>query len=143
MRISLMASEGGEHGESFSEYIAHHLHNLATGQQMALFDIRVLHLDTIFFALLCAVVVLVPLRMAAKRATAGVPGKLQAAVELLVEMIEENAKGMVNGKLTYIAPLALTVFCWVFMMNAIDLLPVDALPRIGEALGLPYLRPLP
>ena len=56
------------------------------------------------------------------------PGKFQSAVEMLVEMVDEQAKTLVNGKLTYIAPLALTVFAWVALMNAIDLLPVDCCP---------------
>ena len=140
-----MASEsGGEHGETLSSYISHHLTHLATGKQTQMIDMSVLHLDTTIVALLCAALVLFTLRMAAKRATAGVPGKFQLAVEMLVEMVEDQAKGMVNGKLTYIAPLALTVFCWVAVMNAIDLLPVDLLPWAADrAADITYLRPLP
>ena len=141
--IKVMASEGApEHG-GMSEYISHHLHYLATRQQHSLFDISVVHLDTTFFALLTAAIVLIVLRRAAARATSGVPGKFQLAVEMLVEMVNDQAKSMVDGKLTYIAPLALTVFCWVVLMNAIDLLPVDWLPSAARAVGVPYLRPLP
>ena len=86
---------------------------------------------------------LVLLRIAASRATPGVPGKFQTAVEMLVEMVEEQAKAMVHGSLKYIAPLALTVFVWVAVMNAIDLLPVDWFPTAAKKLGVPYLRPLP
>lgn len=143
MRIALMASEsGGDHG-GFSGYIDHHLQHLASGEQAGLFDLSVVHLDTLFFALLCAAIMLLMLRSAAKRATAGVPGKFQMAVEMLVEMINEQAHAMVQGKLTYIAPLALMVFVWVTLMNAIDLLPVDWFPRAAEQLGVEYLRPLP
>jgi F-type H+-transporting ATPase subunit a len=143
MRVTLMASEsGGDHG-GLSGYISHHLHYLSNKEQHSMFDLSVVHLDTLFFSLLCAAVVLVLLRIAAARATAGVPGKFQAAVEMLVEMVEEQAKTMVNGSLTYIAPLALTVFCWVAVMNAVDLLPVDWLPAAGRAVGVEYLRPLP
>src|SRR5690348_6424484 len=124
MRIALMASESGADHGGLSEYISHHLHHLDSRPPSGMFDFHVVHLDTIVFALLCAAVVIFTLRSAAKRATAGVPGKFQLAVEMLVEMVEEQAKTMVNGKLTYIAPLALTVFCWVMVMNAIDLLPV-------------------
>ena len=82
--------------------------------------------------------------LAARRATAGVPGKFQSAVEMLVEMVDEQAKTLVKGKLTYIAPLALTVFAWVTLMNAIDLLPVDWLPSAAhKVVGVEYLRPLP
>jgi F-type H+-transporting ATPase subunit a len=142
MRLGLMALEsGGEHG--FSEYIAHHLQHLASKKQTALFDASIYHWDTLFFALLCAALALLFLRKAAKRATSGVPGKFQCAVEMLVEMVNEQARAMVHGKLTYIAPLALTVFVWVAFMNALDLLPVDWLPSIAAAADIHYLRPLP
>lgn len=137
-----MASEGSEHG-GMAGYISHHLKHLATGEQSALFDPNVLHLDTIFFSVLSGVVVLFALRLAARHATAGVPGRFQAFVEMLVEFVNEQAKGMVHGKLTFIAPLALTVFLWVAFMNAIDLLPVDWLPWVAHnVVGVEYLRPL-
>lgn len=143
MQVTLMASEsGGDHG-GLSGYISHHLHHLASAKQSSLFDPSVVHWDTLFFSLFCAAVVLVLLRIAASRATAGVPGKFQSAVEMLVEMVDEQAKTLVKGRLTYIAPLALTVFAWVALMNAIDLLPVDLLPIGAKAVGVEYLRPLP
>ena len=145
MRMTLMASEsGGDHGGGLSGYIAHHLTHLASDKQSGLFDISVVHWDTLFFSLLCAAVILLVFGLAARRATAGVPGKFQSAVEMLVEMVDEQAKTLVKGKLTYIAPLALTVFAWVTLMNAIDLLPVDWLPTAAhKAVGVEYLRPLP
>ena len=113
-------------------------------EQHSLFDFSVVHWDTLFFSLLCAAITLLLLRLAARRATPGVPGKFQCAVEMLVEMVDEQAKTLVHGKLTYIAPLALTVFVWVALMNAIDLLPVDLLPWIAHnTVGVDYLRPLP
>lgn len=143
MQVTLMASEsGGDHG-GLSGYISHHLHHLSNKEQHSMFDLSVIHWDTLFFSLLCAAVVLLLLRVAAARATAGVPGKFQTAVEMLVEMVEEQAKTMVDGSLKYIAPLALTVFCWVAVMNAVDLLPVDWFPTAGRKLGVEYLRPLP
>ena len=121
-----MASEaGGEHGGGLAEYISHHLHHLASDEPKGLFDFSVLHLDTLFFSVLCGVVFLVPFFLAARKATPGVPGRFQAFVEMLVEFVEEQAKGMVHGNLRFIAPLALTVFAWVTLMNAIDLIPVD------------------
>ena len=109
MRMTLMASEsGGDHGGGgLSGYIAHHLTHLASDKQSGLFDISVVHWDTLFFSLLCAAIVLLAFGLAARRATAGVPGKFQSAVEMLVEMVDEQAKTLVKGKLTYIAPLAL------------------------------------
>jgi F-type H+-transporting ATPase subunit a len=148
MQVTLMASEsGGDHGgEGLSGYISHHLQHLKSKEQHSMFDFSVVHWDTLFFSLLCAAIVLILLRVAAARATPGVPGKFQTAVEMLVEMVEEQAKAMVHGSLKYIAPLALTVFCWVAFMNAIDLLPVDWLPSFAKWAShgrIEYLRPLP
>jgi F-type H+-transporting ATPase subunit a len=144
MRIGLMASEGGgTGGQSFPEYLGHHLKNLTNKPQEGSFDLSVIHYDTVFFSILAGVIVIFLLLRAAKRATPGVPGKFQTAVEMLVEFVHGEAKSMIHGKLDYIAPLALTVFCWVAMMNAIDLIPVDWFPWIAEKAGFHYLRPLP
>ncbi len=138
-----MVSESGEPG-GLSGYISHHLQNFATGKQQALFDPNVLHLDTLFFSLVCGALTILLFRIAARRATPGVPGRFQAFVEMLVEFVEEQAKGMVHGKLDFIAPLALTVFVWVALMNAIDLFPVDLFPWIAHnVFHIDYLRPLP
>lgn len=126
-----------------SEYIAHHLHHLASSQQHGLFDPSVIHLDTLFFSLLTAFFILFGLWLVARRVTSAVPGRLQAFVEMLVELVDDQAKALVTGDRRYAAPLALTVFCWVTLMNAIDLIPVDAFPRVGAAIGLSRLRPLP
>jgi F-type H+-transporting ATPase subunit a len=138
-----MASEASGEPGGLAEYISHHLHFLATHHQEGLFDLHVLHLDTIFFSILCGLLVLIPFFFAARNATPGVPGRFQAFVEMLVEFVEEQAKGMVHGNLKFIAPLALTVFAWVTMMNAVDLVPVDFFPWIAKSLGFDYLRPLP
>src|SRR5262245_43213372 len=144
MRMMLMASEsGGDHGEGMSGYISHHLHHLASKPQHSLIDFSVVHKDTLFFSLLCAAITLLLLRLAARKATPGVPGKFQCAVEMLVEYVDEQARTLVHGNLKYIAPLALTVFVWVAFMNAIDLLPVDLLPWVAHQFGINYLRPLP
>ncbi len=142
MRMATMTNEGGEAPESLSGYISHHLRHFSNHEPKALFDFSVVHLDTVFFALLCAAIVLIPLRIAASHATAGVPGKFQLAVEILIDWVNDQAKSLVNGKLDYIAPLALTIFMWVVMMNAIDLLPVDWLPWLGHQVGADHLRPL-
>src|SRR5688500_11399627 len=110
----MAASEGGGgHGSTFPEYIAHHLQNITNKKQEGIFDLSVVHLDTIFFSLFSAAIVLFILRRAAKRATPGVPGKFQTAIEMLVEFVNGEAKSMIHGNSRYIAPLALTVFCWV------------------------------
>jgi F-type H+-transporting ATPase subunit a len=137
-----MASEGGDKG-GLTAYIDHHLHHLSNRDQHGLLDFSVVHLDTLFFSVLCGFLVLVVLWLAARKATSGVPGRFQTAVEMLVDMANEQANALVRGNLTFIAPLALTVFCWVVLMNAIDLLPVDLLPVVGKWFHVDYLRPLP
>jgi F-type H+-transporting ATPase subunit a len=137
-----MASEGGDKG-GLTGYIDHHLHHNANREQHGLLDFSVVHWDTVFFSLLCGFIVIFLLWLAARKATAAVPGRFQAAVEMLVDMVNEQANALVRGNLTFIAPLALTVFCWVALMNAIDLLPVDLLPWIGKGLHIDHLRPLP
>jgi len=127
-----------------TEYIVHHLTHAATAKQTFIVDFTVVNLDTVFFSVLMLVTALLVLRAAAKRATAGVPGRFQAFVEMVVELVEEQSKSIVHGDRTFVAPLALTVFVWIALMNAIDLIPVDLFPWIAHNLfHIEYLRPLP
>ena len=126
-----------------SEYIKHHLTHLASGDQTSLLDFSIIRLDTLTFSIVCGLIVILLLRAAAKKATSGVPGRFQAGVEMLVELVEEQSSSIVHGNRTFIAPLALTVFCWVVVMNAIDLLPVDLFPRLAHMVGIEHMRPLP
>jgi F-type H+-transporting ATPase subunit a len=129
---------------SATEYIVHHLTHLSTVKQKSVVDFSVINVDTVIFSILCLLGTLLLLRAAAKRASAGVPGRFQAFVEMLVEMVEEQSKSIVHGDRTFIAPLALTVFVWILIMNAVDLIPVDLLPWIAHnVLHIEYLRPLP
>jgi len=139
-----MAAEG--HAPTAGEYIIHHLTHLQNHKQKSVVDFSVVNYDSIFWAALLGVVGCFFLWRAASRATSGVPGRFQAAVELLVEMVDSQAKGIVHSAQSrkLVAPLALTVFVWIFLMNAMDLLPVDLLPLIGEkGAHLPYLRVVP
>jgi F-type H+-transporting ATPase subunit a len=90
------------------------------------------NLDTLFFSIGLGIVTLLMLIKAASKATSGVPGRFQAAVEILVEMVADQAKGIVHSAESrkFVAPVALTVFFWIFLMNSMDFLPVDLLPRI-------------
>ena len=126
-----------------TEYIVHHLTHLSSAKQKVIIDFSIVNYDTVFFSALILGVTLWILRSAAKGATSGVPGKFQAFVEMLVELVEEQSKSIVHGDRTFIAPLALTVFVWILLMNAIDLVPVDLLPWIAGLFGIHYLRPLP
>ncbi|MBU3724555.1 MAG: F0F1 ATP synthase subunit A [Burkholderiaceae bacterium] len=121
-----------------SEYIIHHLgHLTTTGKPQAqIIDFSVMNLDTLFWSVSMGLLVILVLAAVARKATSGVPGRLQAAVEIVVEMVEEQSKSIVHGNRQFIAPLALTVFLWVVMMNALDFLPVDLPHTIFALLGL-------
>ena len=143
-----MAAQG--QGPTAGEYIVHHLQHLQNEKQSAVVDFSVVNFDSAFYATLLGVLACFFLWKAASRATAGVPGRFQAFVELLVEMVDTQAKGIVHNATSrkLVAPLALTVFVWIFLMNAMDLLPVDLLPAIwhvaGPAMGAPdYMRVVP
>jgi F-type H+-transporting ATPase subunit a len=138
-----MAAEGN--APTAGEYIVHHLQHLQNQKQTSLVDFSVFNLDSIFYAVLLGVLGCFFLWRAARKATPGVPGRFQAAVEILVEMVDSQAKGIVHNAKSrkFVAPLALVVFIWIFLMNAMDLLPVDLLPRIGELFGIHYMRVVP
>lgn len=127
-----MAAVG--HVPTAGEYIVHHLQHLQNHKQKAVVDFSVVNLDSVFWATLLGIVTCFFLWRAASKATSGVPGRFQAAVEFLVEMVDSQAKGIVHNATSrkLVAPLALTVFIWIFVMNAMDLLPVDLIPYIVE-----------
>ncbi|MCM2288148.1 MAG: F0F1 ATP synthase subunit A [Sulfuritalea sp.] len=125
-----------EHAPNASEYIVHHLTHLNSlgHKQAALVDWTVFHLDSLFWSISLGLLAVLILARAAAKATSGVPGRFQAAVEILIEMVESQSKSIVHGDRSFIAPLALTVFVWIFFMNAMDLLPVDLLPNIWASI---------
>ena len=148
-----MAAEGHESALSAGDYIKHHLHHLQNGEQVGPVDFSIINFDSLFFSITLGIVVCLVLWLAARKATSGVPGRFQAAVEFLVEYVDSQAKGIVHnaGSRKFVGPLALTVFVWIFMMNAMDLLPVDILPAIwgmlftaaGHDASHAYLRVVP
>jgi len=119
-----------------SEYVVHHLTHLnTTGHaQKNIIDWSVINLDSMFYSISIGLLTVFLLWLAARKATSGVPGRFQGFVELMVEMVADQAKGIIHSAESrkFVAPLALTVFVWIFLMNAMDLLPVDLLPRIWE-----------
>lgn len=123
---------------SSAGYITHHLTYLSSGDSFWSANI-----DTLFFTVLSGVLFLWVFRKVAKSATTGVPGKLQCAVEIVVDWIHGIVRENFHGSTKVVAPLALTIFCWVFVMNSIDLIPVDILPQIASLLGIHYLRAVP
>ncbi len=137
-------------GPTPGEYIRHHLVHLTNKKQESIIDFSVINIDSVVVNVILGALVCWVLWLAARKATSGVPGRFQAAVELLVEMVDSQAKAVIHNATSrkLVAPMALTVFCWIFMMNFMDLLPVDLLPAMwhvaGPAMGYPdYLRVVP
>jgi F-type H+-transporting ATPase subunit a len=126
------------HAQTPTEYIVHHLTNLTYGQ-----GFWTLNVDTLFFSILLGLIFFWIFRRVAVRAVSGVPGGLQNFVEIMVEFADRQVKDTFHGKSDLIAPLALTIFCWVFLWNFMDLIPVDLLPAGAGFLGVPYLRVVP
>ena len=145
-----MTSEGGHGPKTSGEYIQHHLQNLqvckvddewvwnhCAGNPMAI------NVDSMFWSVLLGVVFIWTFRSAAKKSSAGTPGKFQAFVEIIVDFIDSSVKDTYHGKSKLIAPLALTIFMWVFLMNLMDLIPVDWIPGLAGAVGIPYMKVVP
>ena len=145
-----MASEGG--ARTSGEYISHHLQNLqvcrsedgqwvwnqCTGNPVAI------NVDSMFWSIFLGLIFVWLFSRAAKAASTGTPGKLQAAVELIIDFIDSSVKDTFHGSSKLIAPLALTIFVWVFFMNLMDLVPVDWIPYVAENyLHIPYMKVVP
>jgi len=124
--------------ESVADYIGHHLTNWHTGEGFWNF-----HVDSIAYAVVLAFVFCGSFYFAARTVTSGVPGRWQNFVEILVEFVDTQVNDSYQGSSKLIAPLALTIFCWVFLMNFMDLVPVDLLPALGTAAGITYMKVVP
>jgi F-type H+-transporting ATPase subunit a len=131
-----MAAENmaGAQGPTAGEYIVHHLTHLQNQKPRNVVDFSVFNFDSLVVGTLVGILACWLLWLGARKATAGVPGRFQAAVEILLEMVDSQAKGIVHNAKSrkLVGPLALTVFIWIFLLNAMDLLPVDLLPWIWE-----------
>jgi F-type H+-transporting ATPase subunit a len=146
-----MAAEGGHGAGDSGAYIQHHLQNLqvckadsgewvwnnCTGNFWAM------NVDSMFWSVLLGLVFVFVFRGAAKKTSTDKPGKMQAFVEIVVEMVNGSVKDTFQGKSRLIAPLALTIFVWVFLMNLMDLIPVDWIPLAAGAVGIPYMKVVP
>jgi len=139
-----------------SEYIKHHLTNLTFGQhadgswgiahsaaEASEMGFWAIHLDTMFWSLLLGGLFLFYFKKAADAATAGIPGGLQNFCEWIVEFIDESVRGSFSGKNDLVAPLALTIFVWIFLQNLMDLVPVDLIPLITGWLGIHFMKVVP
>lgn len=151
-----------------SEYIQHHLQNLTYGQLPAGYErtdgsvlseaswtlattaqeasdmgFWAVHVDSLGWSVVLGALFLFLFRIAAKRATSDNPGGLQNFVEVMIEFVDQSVKETFHGRNKVIAPLALTIFCWVFLMNLMDLVPVDFLPQLFHLSGLDYMKVVP
>ena len=151
-----------------TEYIQHHLMNLTYGklpggyvrdghdalatdtwtmahsaQEAADMGFMAVHLDTVFWSVFLGALFLFFFQKAAKNVTTGVPGGLQNFVELCVDFVDENVKGIFHHKNDWIAPIGLTIFVWVFLQNLMDLVPVDWIPYVAGKMGIHYMRVVP
>ncbi|MDO8286934.1 MAG: F0F1 ATP synthase subunit A [Rhodoferax sp.] len=141
-------SEVAHAAPTASEYIVHHLTHWQNKPQTEIVDFSVFNIDSLFFSITLGLLGSFFLWKAARKATSGVPGRFQAAVEMLMEMVDGQAKSIVHNANSrkMVAPLALTVFVWIFLLNAMDLLPLDFLPLVWQGVtgdSHAYLRVVP
>ncbi len=137
-------------------YINHHLTNLTLGvlpdrgltfahnaEEAAAMGFWAVHVDTMFFAIGLGVLMMWFFKKVADQVTAGVPGPMQNFAEWVIDFVEENVRGSFSGVNPLIAPLALTIFVWVFLMNLMDLFPVDLIPWLASLMGIHFLKIVP
>jgi len=135
-----MASESHQGPISATEYIQHHLTHLKSNPDGGFGTFNV---DTFTVSLLLGFLFLFIFARIARHATSEVPGRLQCFVEWIAEMVQGQVKDAFHGQSKLVAPLALTIFCWVWLLNAMDFLPVDFLPKVFSFFGVRYLRVVP
>ncbi len=146
-----MAAEGGHGPLTSGDYISHHLQNLQvckaeSGEwvwNQCAGNPMTINVDSMFFSVLLGLVFIVLFGRVARRSSTGKPTKFQALVEIIVEFVDSSVKDTFHGKSRLIAPLGLTIFVWVFLMNLMDLIPVDWIPMAAGAAGIPYLKVVP
>lgn len=121
-----------------AQYVQHHLTSLQVGE-----GFWTLNLDTMIMSVLLGAVMLIVFRLAVNRITTGVPGGLQNFAESVIDFVDEIVSETFHGKDPLIAPLAMTIFCWVILWNSVDLIPVDLIPEVAKLFGADYFRPVP
>lgn len=131
-----------------SDYIKHHLQNLTYGQfpdgtwglahtatEAKQMGFMAFHLDTLSVSFVLGSIFLLFFYRIGKKMTIDTPSGMQNFVESIIDFVDENVRGSFNGKNPLVAPLALTVFIWIILMNTMDLVPVDFLPYIAQQIG--------
>ena len=144
----MAATENGE--LTTSSYIEHHLQNLQVCRDNGEWvwnhcdgNFWTVNVDSMFWSILLGGLFLLVFSRLTKKSTVGVPSRFQGFLEVIIDFVNESVKDGFNAKSTLIAPLALTVFCWVFLMNLMDLVPVDWIPALALKLGIPYMKVVP
>ena len=146
-----MAAEGGHGPQTSGDYITHHLQNLQvckaeTGEwvwNQCAGNPMAINVDSMFWSVFLGLIFVVLFRGAAKKSSADKPTKFQAFVEIIVDFVDSSVKDTFHGKSSLIAPLGLTIFVWVFLMNLMDLVPVAWIPELAMAIGIPYMKVVP
>ncbi len=133
-----MSSSTAPATDSPVTYIQHHLTNLSVGEGFWTW-----HLDTLFFGALLAVFLMAISWKVGRSLDADKPSGLQNLLEAILEFVDSQVKSIFHGRDRLVGPLALTIFMWVFLMNAMDLIPVDLLPKIAGEMGIHYLKVVP
>jgi F-type H+-transporting ATPase subunit a len=134
----MAAEHAGSGGQTGSEYIIHHLQNLRHEVGSS-----TLNVDSLFFSITLGLLFVISFYLAARKATSGVPGRFQLFVEVLVGFVDSQVRDTFHGTSKLIAPLALTIFCWILLMNFMDVVPVDLLPWIAHKGGIEHLKVVP
>jgi F-type H+-transporting ATPase subunit a len=139
----MFAEQVASETPSATEYIQHHLTFLSNKTASGIVDFTVINWDSVFFSVLLGILFVGSFYLAARRATRGVPRGFQSFVETLVARVDNDVKESFHHTNPLIAPLALTIFCWVLLFNSMDLLPVDLLPTIAHSFGIEHLKVVP
>jgi F-type H+-transporting ATPase subunit a len=136
-------ADAAQEAPGATEYILHHQTFLSNKAPQGIVDFSVINYDTVFFSVLLGLVFFGFLWYVGRTATSGVPGRLQIFVEVLVTFVDTQVRDSFHGASRLIAPLALTIFCWVFLFNFMDLVPVDLLPFAARGAGIEHLKVVP
>ncbi|MDY6812390.1 MAG: F0F1 ATP synthase subunit A [Pseudomonadota bacterium] len=131
-------AHGEAGGNPVQAYVEHHLQGWTVGE-----GFWAINVDAMLVSLVLAGIIAIAFRLAAMRAVAGVPGGLQNFTESVLEFVNGIVTETFHGDTRLVGPLALTVFVWVLLWNAMDLVPVDLLPKMAQAVGVEYFRPVP
>ena len=144
-------AEAGHGPQTSGDYITHHLQNLQVCKNEAgewvwnqcAGNMGAINVDSMFWSVLLGLIFAISFRNVAKKTSADKPGRFQAFVEMIVEFVDTSVKDTFQGKSKLIAPLGLTIFVWVFLMNLMDLIPVDWIPMAAAAVGIEYMKVVP